>query len=75
MEDVLCSGNDKNLDYFLYKSVSNCGHSEDVVVTCSDGKNHTDSENYRLYFQHNVSLDEGIFMVWGRVEVFNGIDW
>ena len=35
MDDVTCSGNETNLAECSFRSVSNCGHNEDVVVTCS----------------------------------------
>ena len=76
MDDVSCSGDEESLDECSYKSVSNCGHGEDVIVTCSGIFNHTTHGNYRLATPKNITYSNGSFMgVWGRAEVFNGTKW
>ena len=76
MDDVSCSGDEESLEECSYKSVSNCGHGEDVIVTCSGIFNHTTHGNYRLATPKNITYSNGSFMgVWGRAEVFNGTKW
>jgi hypothetical protein len=56
MDDVSCSGNETNLSNCSYRSISNCYHHEDVVVTCSGTYNHTTSGNYRLANPKNLTF-------------------
>ena len=71
MDDVSCSGNETNLSNCSYRSISNCRHYEDVIVTCSGAYNHTTNGNYRLANPKNVTYSNGTFKgVWGRAEVF-----
>ena len=48
MDDISCKGDETSLTNCSYKPTSNCGHYEDVIVTCSGTYNHTTSGNYRL---------------------------
>jgi hypothetical protein len=74
MDDVSCTGN--SLNQCSYRSVSNCGHREDVYVTCSGASNFTTRGNYRLANPKNETNNYGTLLeVWGRVEVFNGTKW
>jgi hypothetical protein len=76
MDDVSCSGSEDSLNQCSYRNISNCAHSEDVVVTCSGASNHTVSGNYRLANPKNMTYSSGAFQgVWGRAEIFNGSDW
>ena len=76
MDDVSCSGNENSLDQCSYRSVSNCGHNEDVIITCSSAYNHTTSGNYRLANPKNMTNSTGAYKgVWGRAEHFNGTKW
>ena len=61
MDDVSCSGNENSLDQCSYKSVSNCGHNEDVIITCSSAYNHTTSGDYRLANPKNMTYSNGTF--------------
>jgi hypothetical protein len=74
MDDVSCTGNEDSLNQCSYKSVSNCYHGEDVIVTCSGASNFTTRGNYRLANPKNETHYNGTG-VWGRVEVFNGTKW
>ena len=76
MDDVSCTGNEDSLNQCSYKSVSNCYHGEDVIVTCSEYSNFTTRDGYRLANPKNVTYSNGtLFGVWGRVEYFNGTKW
>ena len=59
MDDVSCSGNEINIAQCSYRSISNCGHSEDVVVTCSGSNNYTTNGNYRLANPKNITNFDG----------------
>ena len=71
MDDISCSGNEKYLGYCKFNNVSNCYHSEDVVVTCSSIQNLTMKWNFRLANPRNITINGNWNGVWGRAEEFD----
>ena len=72
MDDVSCSGNENSLDLCSYKSISNCNHYEDVIVTCSSPTNFTTNVDYRMANPRNITNSSGYILgIWGRAEYFN----
>ena len=52
--------------------MSNCGHYEDVVITCSSTRNLTLHGNIRLANPQNITDSSGSWIgVWGRAEIYN----
>ena len=76
MDDVSCSGEETSLDQCKFSPKSNCGHFEDVVVTCLGLNNLTVKEDYRLANPKNITFPNGTYKgVWGRAEVYYGNNW
>lgn len=75
MDDVYCNGDEYDLWGCYYITEHNCGHTEDVGVTCAEGLT-IENGNFRMILDPATEYqyyEEGIAS--GRIEYYNGYEW
>jgi deleted-in-malignant-brain-tumors protein 1 len=75
MDDVYCTGEEWDLWGCSYTSDHNCGHTEDVGVTCAEGFT-IENGNFRMILDPATEYqywEDGTAS--GRIEYYNGYEW
>ncbi len=67
MDDISCTGNETTIQECTFISIHNCGHWEDISISCPPPTNLTDGRTIRLA--------NGTTPYEGRVEVLVGGVW